>query len=268
MTTEEQLNTVIDSNEEKIKRIYLAPSLAMKTYKDIGSVAGKEVFLSTPYILRNKHVPLLNMLISGDHFDGILIRNHESFGYINSNFPNTDMKIVLDSGMYILNHEAFMFYHGSSAFKFDEFYNSYELNSKETDQLMERICQQGFDNVISSYIVYGRIPMMISANCVKNTTSGCEGTTSFTYIKDRYDKSFPVLCDCDLCTNVIYNSVPLSLHRYTGKLLEKGNIRIDLTDETATQTERVLELFTHENDKKIFPGENEYTTGHYKRGIE
>ena len=67
------------------------------------------------------------------------------------------------------------------------------------------------------FTVYGRAPMMISAGCVRKTSGQCKGSgDAFLQIRDRMGETFPVRCVCgrdrDLCHNVIFNSVPLSLH--------------------------------------------------------
>ena len=84
---------------------------------------------------------------------------------------------------------------------------------------------------------------------------------------DRMGKEFPVYTNCRHCTNIIYNSVPLSLHK---KVKDKsGKYRLDFTTENEKETKEVLKYFCQIYEKD---GENppykEYTTGHEKRGAE
>lgn len=119
-------------------------------------------------------------------------------------------------------------------------------------------------------------------------------------MEDRYGKQFPVYSDCLCCYNVIYNSVPLSLHRPLsqsfqdkswkdksilgwgeGLLVEVlssgGNYRLDFTMEEAEEARQIIRFFHRLvfcNDKEAtdprdqLPFLKEYTTGHYKRGVE
>lgn len=116
-------------------------------------------------------------------------------------------------------------------------------------------------------VIYGRIPMMVTANCVTRTTDQCrpEEHPQATKLIDRYHKIFPVLRNCTHCFNVIYNSVPLSLHKDLEKWRRLVTLRMDFTTETEDETFRVLEYFA--GVRKELPYA-EYTTGHEKRGVE
>ena len=59
--------------------------------------------------------------------------------------------------------------------------------------------------------VYGYLPMMISAQCIRKTTLGCSGKPEIMWLKDRKEMRFPVVNQCRFCYNTIYNSAPLSL---------------------------------------------------------
>ena len=116
-------------------------------------------------------------------------------------------------------------------------------------------------------VVYGRIPMMVTANCIRKTTEQCRPEEGPLVMKltDRYHKNFPVLRNCTHCFNVIYNSVPLSLHKDLGKWNGLVTPRVDFTTETEDETLRVLEYFAGARRELPYA---EYTTGHEKRGVE
>lgn len=110
-------------------------------------------------------------------------------------------------------------------------------------------------------VIYGRIPMMVTANCVQKTTDRCqpqENPKALDLI-DRYHKRFPVQRNCTHCFNVIYNSVPLSLHKELCKWSGLVTGRLDFTTENETETLEVLEYFA--GTRKELPY-GEYTTGH------
>ncbi len=267
VTTKEQIEAVLQKSEI-VSRIYIPYRIFAESDKNVRIPDGIEMYLCSPYVFRNRDIDNIDRVLLQYQFDGYLCCDHEFFGYINgSEHSDKDRKLVLDSGMYILNHEALDLYIHNSSHKISGFYNSFELNRKELDKLSDAVCKHGIDNVISSYVVYGRIPMMISANCILKTSARCRKTSGFTYIKDRMGVNFPVFNDCCSCLNVIYNSVPLSLHGYFDELYFKGDVRIDLTDETAEQSAGIIDYFGFYDPAKKLPY-SDYTTGHYKRGVE
>ena len=112
--------------------------------------------------------------------------------------------------------------------------------------------------------------MMVTANCIESTLKSCRHEAGICVLTDRYKTSFPVLHNCRSCYNIIYNSVPLSLHT----LVEKGMqgitaYRLDFTTENGEETASVVRYFADllsGADRK--PPYQEYTTGHIKRGVE
>ena len=66
--------------------------------------------------------------------------------------------------------------------------------------------------------------MMVTANCIRKTAGGClrrkgkrAASENMVRLLDRYRTEFPVETDCGYCYNIIYNSVPISLHAYLGR---------------------------------------------------
>ena len=121
-------------------------------------------------------------------------------------------------------------------------------------------------------MIYGRIPMMITANCIAKTTSRClnqHNQNTCAYITDRYNKQFPVTISCKYCTNIIYNSVPLSLHKdlqsYPSQIIKK----IQFTTENGEETKKILKFFLKITTEELTePPFKEYTTAHEKRGVQ
>ena len=107
--------------------------------------------------------------------------------------------------------------------------------------------------------------MMVTANCLSKTTCECspENRERITLI-DRYRKEFPVMRNCRHCYNIIYNSVPLSLHQSMEKWNGKVDLRLDFTIEPGEETSRILKAFWGRGEIPY----SEYTTGHEKRGVE
>lgn len=126
--------------------------------------------------------------------------------------------------------------------------------------------------------VYGHIPMMVTAGCVRKTAGVCTGREEGVYgLLDRKDAVFPVRTICRHCMNIIYNSVPLSLHHLMKEpVTEKaGGLLIQFTVENQKKTEEILHLFLHPDAEKDSAGtvtirtprDGEYTTGHFRKGV-
>jgi len=73
--------------------------------------------------------------------------------------------------------------------------------------------------------------------------------------------------------NIIYNTVPLSLHGEMSKWKDDVDFRLDFTMENQKETQKVTEFFIHlyENGYGTVSDSlpyKDYTTGHEKRGVE
>lgn len=121
-------------------------------------------------------------------------------------------------------------------------------------------------------IVYGRIPLMTTANCVHNTLAGCDHRGQVLYLQDRYHKNFPVKNYCRDCYNIIYNSTPLMLtgQRDAVRRLDPQRLRLMFTIEDAAQTAQVLTLYEQVFLRGEAPAEipGEFTKGHFDRGVK
>ena len=177
-------------------------------------------------------------------------------------------KLYTDAGFYIWNRESIKIFEATVS----GYCLPYELRERET-RLLTTASKVPFEKII-----YGRIPMMITANCVAKTNGWerCgkdENSNGKYFLIDRYKKKFPVLTICSHCINVIYNSVPLSLHSSFLKSDKNIDFRIDFTLETYQEVCNILRFFN-----TLYCGQNEsgeiktpyskYTTGHEKRGVE
>lgn len=247
--------------EQKIPRIYVDGFLGegadrerLLEYKR----AGGELFLAFPYIVREEdgeRMERLYQAVSSPLFDGALVRSLETLSFLTER--GTGKRLVSDACLYAWNRKACKFL-GQYV---QECCLPVELNRYEWQDMTEP--GQEF-----SVMVYGRLPLMITANCLKKTVTGCLKKREYTFLKDRYDKEFPVYSDCDYCYNVIYNSVPLSLHGMFQDRLPAKICRLDFTLESGENTREVIRYFTGLREGFREPFYREFTTGHYKRGVE
>ena len=165
-------------------------------------------------------------------------------------------KIYGDHSLYLWNRTSRDFWKEF----LDGFCLPLELNAAEQKAVLD----SGFP---AEKVLYGRIPMMVTANCVQKTTDHClpEEDLKALELVDRYHKHFPVLRNCTHCFNVIYNSVPLSLHKDFKKWDGLVTGRLDFTTENEKETREVLDYFAGVRSELPYA---EYTTGHEKRGVE
>lgn len=255
-----------------VKRITIDSDLLLHDREEVVKLCEKlslscEILVALPYILRRKDEKetegkVLSVFWEYPKlFSGVLVRSSEGIGILKKN--GFSGRIYTDSGFYIWNKRTLKEWKDTIS----GFCMPLELKSGEQRELLG-------EDVECEKIVYGRIPMMITANCIANTTTGCikQAGGLMAELRDRYHKSFPVELNCTHCINIIYNSVPLSLHKELGRWMSQVDFRLDFTTETKRETEEVMEYFTglaacgyRENPE---PPYRDYTTGHEKRGVE
>ena len=95
----------------------------------------------------------------------------------------------------------------------------------------------------------------------------------YAQIADRKGVHFPVRCVCSSCYNVIYNSLPLSLHRFAGQndplMFEAGGWVCSFTTESGPRTGQILRAYlraaSHQAADPFGEASGTYTTGHFKK---
>ncbi len=122
-------------------------------------------------------------------------------------------------------------------------------------------------------LVYGRIPLMTMKNCViKSCTEKCgKGREGF-YLVDRMGEKLPLLCQSESCTNLLLNSKPLYMADKMDELKKAGVRKIMLlfTIESAEECREICgEYIRAMSGEKVANsmGENNFTRGHFYRGV-
>ena len=263
VSTKEQLKALF--NDIPIRRIYLDYSLLAES--DLLSSSWEEwkgkLFLAGPYVIREhnrKDLGVLDEALHSGRFEGLLFRNLETYAYMKKVLPES--KLIPDHNLYFWNHETVKFWEN----RITEYTLPVELNQAEWKELLLKAPA----DMEACAIVYGQLPMMVTANCIENTMKNCRHEAGISVLTDRYKTSFPVLHNCRICYNIIYNSVPLSLHALVEKDMHGiSAYRLDFTTENGEETAAVVRYFSD-----LLSGMNaklpykEYTTGHIKRGVE
>lgn len=263
-----QLMTANDFSD--IHKIYVDADIFLREMTAQQSLLpGKEYFLVLPHIFRKRSYQYLSVyetLLKNSSFSGIMVRNFEELEWIYR---------IGYTGSVCSDHTVYAWNNASLAYlaeQLDCITLPLELNRKELNRLSADI------DCSISFVLYGYIPMMYTANCVRKTLDHCikdDTNTDNRYrLTDRYQNDFTVIQNCAHCYNILYNTVPLSLHGQLEEILKKKyhQLRLDFSIEDEVQTGAVIDYYANrviekkELSYKEFPYK-EFTNGHYKRGV-
>lgn len=244
--------------------LYTRENLIRKLSEDIDRVhaSGKKAFYVFPFIFRQqtslfyeKIMPELKKL----PLDGIMVRSLDEIAFMKE-WGNENWQMVSDSNLYTYSNEAAEYFYRLGMIQ-DTI--PVELNRKE---ILRR------ENSRSEMIIYGRLPLMITAQCIHKNTLGCMHQHKVLNLKDRYSVHFPVKNFCSECYNVIYNSLPVCLFKedVTVKKIAPAALRLSFTTETEEETEQILTIYgdIYKNGGILGQMPMECTNGHFKRGVE
>ena len=246
-----QLDTAVNS---KIRYIYLEEDVEFERED------GVQYFLAMPYIFRENTIKRYEKMYTEieKKYDGILIRNWESYAWLKRH--EYQKEIRSDYNLYIFNRKTkeelrrLGIARGTA---------SVELNDRELARI-------GIEEQV--FIAYGYQPVMISAGCIQKTSASCDGKGGVLSISDRYQKKFAVRRYCRDCYNVMYNSAPLFLADKAEVVhaLAPAELRLDFTTESSGQVKEICHAYTLAFEKgcKTEPPMQDYTRGHFKRGVK
>ena len=256
-------------NEPGITGFYF-PFDTMEKYFSPELAASSDLYLSTPQIHRGE-IPEKWLRSAQKWLEqgmkGFLVRNLESYAVLKK--MGYGEKCILDASMYTWNDQSVDFWREEGVLR-----NTVPLELNE-GELKHR------DNTSSELLLYGYIPLMLSAQCVRKNLFGCTGKYETAYLKDRYNSEFPVKCSCDpwgknisekakYCYNIIYNSIPYGLpgEKDQVKKLNLHSLRLAFTIEEPEKAKAILKEFRTVYQENGKPSGRRYTKGHFKRGAE
>lgn len=228
----------------------------------------KQLFLALPHIVRGQppkgYIRQAEKWLS-QGMKGFLVGNLEAYGILKE--AGLAEKCVIDHSLYTWNREAIEFFREEHVL-----WNTIplELNEKE---LRHR------ENCSSEMLVYGYLPLMISAQCIRKNCYHCDKKGAQTALKDRYGKVFSSVCVChpwkaettnkeDFCYNILYNSIPYGLLKEKEQVKKLGvkGLRLAFTTETPEEVRNILKEFYGVYFENAVGMEKNYTKGHFKRG--
>jgi len=157
--------------------------------------------------------------------------------------------IHLDFTMNVFNSYACDFY---KSIDIENITLSTELTLKQITPLT-KICN-------CECVIYGKIPMMITENCIIKSSVGCQKGG---YLYDRTNEAFLVKC-LDGCRNEIYNSKPIVMSDKINDVIYSGVSygRLNFVDETPDQCVEIYDCY--KNGNKIL---SEFTRGKFYKGV-
>ena len=237
----------------------------------IGKAESKELikksrmplYLELPPVLRSlnqsEFEDLIDFAKGNDLIKGVYANQYDAYELIKE--KGFDKEICSNVNIYSYNNMSASF----NSKLFDEITAPLELSLYDIPEI----------NKSFSFLMYGRAPLMHTANCVLKTTGKCRKGSSekenFVTLKDRLGVDFKVYTQCDdsLCFNTIYNSKPTSLHKYFNRLKDRHLkcFIFSFTDENTNDMRKITDFF-----ENVFNGINseapfDFTAFHMKNGI-
>lgn len=230
--------------------------------------SGIAVYLCMPQVCRKKGTAYCDRFLTGElleYFRGFYCGSLDGTGYIikrleQAGIPLDSKEIIADYSLYTYNSKAVSFL---EKLHITGIVGSYELNRHEWNELLQSLNIKEHKQFTKEYLVYGHIPFMQSAGCVKKTFDKCDGKNTITYLTDRMGRKLPVMNFCQICENTVFNGIPLFLYEEMKQIL-CDEYRICFTVESPQETEAVLNSFIFNIPLSL----SEFTKGHYKKGIE
>lgn len=277
--TKEQLEGVLKAG---IGTVYLdMEGFAIRELEEAAhkiTSAGSVCFVRFPHIFRSRTWDRMETVVGvlkKDVIEGVLVRSLEEIAFVRTHLSGK--RIHTDYQLYAMNREAAGLLREIGA---ENYSTPVELNASELRML---------DLKDATTVVYGRLPLMVSEQCVYKNTCGCKKGTADgradrhspgdrgylydrLYLCDRLGKKFPVAACCTDCYNTILNSVPLCLIDAAEEAAGLGisRVRLDFTIEGGKETEQIARAFTaaYEEGKTAALPLAEFTRGHFKRGVD
>lgn len=259
--TKSQYEVVTENRLPNVQGLILPLFLASQLNLDKAVTQKKEIYLRLPEVIREGKIKVIEEVIEKVKkrysFQEIYCPSLDAVMLAKKHWPEADL--IADAGIYVFNQrtEEFLLSYCK------RYTASYELNEKELNRA-------GYPN-LREMVIYGYLPLMYSANCMVQTLGQCNKKAEGCIIIDEKHRKFPVMTDHELCTNILYNFVPLSLMEDVEPTKGgSGGYRLEFTVENAKETEAILDCFCNRKKgaKMKNSGKNEFTRGHFRRGVE
>lgn len=204
--------------------------------------AGKRLVLGMPAIWRKQTWQRYEEQYSRQegifrqiHPDAYLIQNIESLSFLQEVVGVSASQIRTDASLYVMNQETVKWWQEQGICQMTV---PWELTAREWQQSIDKEQQQ--------VIIYGHIPLMVSAQCLACNTGHCrkaeQDACRQLIFQGEKKRRFLAVNFCKYCYNIIYQGFPFSIQRETETLRQKGfySWRYEFTVETAEQVKQIL----------------------------
>lgn len=140
-------------------------------------------------------------------------------------------------------------------------YNSYSASAMACDSVtlsFELTLRQAAAIGRGGIIAYGRLPMMLTRNCIKGGKRDCKACTKS--LTDRKGVTFPVMCNGSY--SELYNTKPLMLSFERDRLSGFDFLSLYFTDESTERCQEIIDCYLTERAPT-----GDFTRGLYYRGV-
>ena len=184
---------------------------------------------------------------------GFLVRNLEEISFVKEleELSSVSFDMIGDTNLYAFNSKAV---ETLSDFGIHHYTASLEQSIREAEEVRNNITLPSK----LSFVVYGREELMVMTQCqwknkgacVKELKKGDKRLPDILYIENKKSKSdgkrgkFPIIKDCESCTNYVYQDVPLNLFEKMDEIreLSPDYLRLDFSFETDSEVREVMKL--------------------------
>ncbi len=254
-----QLNRAVKQCREAGKAFYLVlPAVwRMDTCEKLSAAMGFQTEAETKEGLKR----FLDGLAA--QIDGIVAKNMEVFTIAKICSEGKALPVHLDFTAYAMNAASIQCWKelGAASCTFQP-----ELNKGELYHLAKK------RTLPMELVIYGHMPMMVSAQCPVRNTKGCSQKKEILHLKDRKGNRHFVINYCDTCYSIIYNSDVLSYidMRQEVRSLNPDSVRLQFNIESAPEVKQVMDCFAagYSGEEKQVQWPEKVTRGHWKRGVE
>ena len=184
---------------------------------------------------------------------GFLVRNLEEISFVKEleELSSVSFDMIGDTNLYAFNSKAV---ETLSDFGIHHYTASLEQSIREAEEVRNNITLPSK----LSFVAYGREELMVMTQCqwknkgacVKELKKGDKRLPDILYIENKKSKpdgkrgKFPIVKDCESCTNYVYQDVPLNLFEKMDEIreLSPDYLRLDFSFETDSEVREVMKL--------------------------
>ncbi len=234
--------------------------------------AGKRAVLVLPHITTQKtSSKVYNLIMQAVmpeiddkrcRVDAVMVRNMQQIGIFakiagQDGYTGTT-DVITDACMYIWNTEALKQFDDIAklcGLRLIKVTLPYELTSGEMADI-----NKSYSDIDVELVVYTRIPVMISEQCVRKTKGICDHSYNKVVLQDIKKRSFTVQSICSYCYSIMYDSKRLNIAGRIDDIKSTGAdyLRYELIDEN----KRIDQINAQSNEP------DDMESGHFIMGVE